>query len=380
MAAGKGMAEAAEGMRAVLGALRRRLEDGCTALQEAEQLHGRKAALAHRSMQLLHAHCLSTLRCVSPAARQPLPQPLPAAAAAAASDRGTQPSAGGSANSARMSEPPVPLCTALSAALEGASCVVRARLWDDSCSFDLESAQLLVSLADGPITAFPQPTQQAAEQTGSGRPSELERQQRGGGSGVSMSTRLDIQGLVASSSRAPLDVIAIVPLLSHRLNSASDPRAATEGLHQQCSYHMQHLGSLRLDWPEMLRCRSSQHPDKPPRHRGDQLRGEMASVRWLATSLQRKDVVPLKLQAAQRCQHIMAVRQKQSRPNLIRRVERCMSSQKLPAGQKQLMSTYHCAWKLKRAALGMSPKPWRALLGCGLTGSQVSRVKNPSAD
>ena len=251
----KGEAQAAEGMQSVLGALRQRLQDGCRALQDAEQLLSRKAALTRSSLQLLHTHCRRTF------------QPTPAAAAAAAvpathaqlpgsQDRpqchGTAPGAsqaamlaGGASGASAL------MCEGLSAALEGGQCVVRARLKDASCRLDLRSAQLLVSCADGPVRSWPQSAQETPQETIL-EPSQAPVKVQEGGS---VFAALDSQGLVAACDGAPLNVIAVVPVRgSGSANPAGkDTGALRWGSAAQRNRHMQHLGSLRVDWAEMLR-------------------------------------------------------------------------------------------------------------------------------
>ncbi|BDA40980.1 hypothetical protein COCOBI_01-6350 [Coccomyxa sp. Obi] len=251
--------QAAEGMQSVLGALRRRLQDGCRALQDAEQLHSRKAALTRSSLQLLHTHCLRTFQPTPAAAtavpathaqllgsrdRPPHHGPAPAAGEAATVE-------GGAIGASAL------VCEGLGAGLEGGRCIVRARLKDASDRLDLRSAQLLVSCADGPVRSWPQLAQEAPQETTWEPSRALARVQEGGS--VLLSAALDSQGLVAASDRAPLNIIAVVPLrgVSSDITAAhpavKDAGALQRGGGAQGGCHMQHLGSLRVDWAEMLR-------------------------------------------------------------------------------------------------------------------------------
>ncbi|KAK9916432.1 hypothetical protein WJX75_002505 [Coccomyxa subellipsoidea] len=131
-APGKEEVEAAEGMRAVLGALRRRLEGGCQAVQDAEQLAARKAALLRTSLQLLHTHCSRTFQASHSTPIQPAASTL--AASDQRSGKGELRPAHGSSQPAAaadgVTKAPVLVCEELSATLEGGRCAVRAQLRD----------------------------------------------------------------------------------------------------------------------------------------------------------------------------------------------------------------------------------------------------------
>ena len=267
-APGKEEAKAAEGMRAVLGALRRRLEDGCRAVQDAEQLAARKAALICSSLQLLHNHCARTFRPARSTLQQPAPQTAGAAGRSAGGNeqhpsRGDQQPSHGSFKPASAVDgttaAPALVCEELSAALEGECCVVHARVWDRSGTLDLRSAQLLASFADGPVIAAMQPPQDATQQPISSQGWDPQRQRGSRGGSYRLCSRVDIQGLVSASSRASLDIIAVVFMRAGRsADSHAQAAAGRSGSGQgvtavQTGQHMQHLGSLTLDWPEMLR-------------------------------------------------------------------------------------------------------------------------------
>ncbi|CAL8466734.1 g6270 [Coccomyxa elongata] len=255
----KGEAEAAEGMQSVLGALRRRLQDGCSALQDAEQLHGRKAALIRSSLQLLHTHCRRTFQPPTAAAagvpaahaeppgsqdRPPQHGPATAAGQAATGE-------GGAIGASALE------CERLYAVLEGGRCIVRARLKAASGRLDLQSAQLLVLCADWPVRSWPQQAQEAPQETTLEPRRALMRAQEGGS--VLLSAVLDSQGLVGACGGAPLNIVAVVPvrgsgsaiIAAHP--AVKDAGALRWGSEAQGDCHMQHLGSLTVDWAEMLR-------------------------------------------------------------------------------------------------------------------------------
>lgn len=246
-------------MQSVLGALRRRLQDGCSALQDAEQLHGRKAALIRSSLQLLHTHCRRTFQPTTAAAasvpavhaeppgsrdRPPQHGPAPAAGQAAIVDCGAT---GASAL----------VCERLGAVLEDGQCIVRARLKDASGRLDLQSAQLLVSCADGPVRSWPQQAHETPQETSLEPRRALVRAQEGGS--VLLSAVLDSQGLVVACDKAPLNIFAVVPkrasgsAITAAEPAVKDAGALRWGSEAQGNCHMQHLGSLAVDWAEMLR-------------------------------------------------------------------------------------------------------------------------------
>ena len=261
-APGKEEVEAAEGMRAVLGALRRRLEGGCQAVQDAEQLAARKAALLRTSLQLLHTHCSRTFQASHSTPIQPAASTL--AASDQRSGKGELRPAHGSSQPAAaadgVTKAPVLVCEELSATLEGGRCAVRAQLRDRSGRLDLRRGQLLVSCADGPVRASMPPAQDAPQQSPSSQQAwQLETQRDSRSSAALLWSNVDLQGLVPESSRAPLGVIAVVPLWDSTSagrsahSGASNSGSGLVAIPAQNGYHMQHVGSLRLEWPEMLR-------------------------------------------------------------------------------------------------------------------------------
>lgn len=256
-------AGAEQGLQVVRGALQQRLREGHRELRHNEQLLLRKSALVQSSLRLLEQHCHGSW-------------PVQQSPEASCSIQGTvlgpsmssaPPNAHEKAADRGSGEPLA--SSRLTAQLHGGKLLMRAELQDSSGQLDVRNTQLYASSTQHELR-FMQLCGSAAD--GAACHATSTEQQSMYGHDRSSMIMLDAEALAASSKGRDLAIIAACPSwvsssASHAQSHAHPAlcvaaTAADSGSASRSSaMHNAHLGSLRINWPALLK-QDQQHSEQ----------------------------------------------------------------------------------------------------------------------